>query len=256
MCHPTLNVPALVVTSAALVLIGALPAQASEMDRKIESSAKETYNFKTCLKDDDIKVYSSAGVVTLTGTVAQEDHKVLARETVAGLPGVKSVVNMLTVAGEQPEERSDRWIAMKVKMALTFHKNVSATATEVQCRNGIVTLSGNVDTEADKHLTGECAKDVEGVTEVRNDLVVTTVPPAHEGLGEKVDDASIIAQIKTALLFRKSTHALATHVTAHEGVVTLRGEARSAKEKSLVTRIAEDIKGVKQVDNRMTLRQP
>ncbi len=255
MRYSTLYVPALVVTSTALALVGALPVQASDMDRKTETSAMESYNFKTYLKDDAIMVYSSAGVVTLTGTVAQEDHKSLARETVAGLPGVKSVINLLTVSGAQPEERSDRWITMKVKMALTFHKNVSATATDVQSRNGVVTLSGNVDSEADKLLTAEYAMDVEGVTGVRNDLAVTTVPPAHEALGEKVDDASITAQIKTTLLFRKSTHTMTTHVTTREGVVTLRGKARSNEEKNLVTRIAEDIKGVKQVDNRMTLRQ-
>ena len=92
----------------------------------------ESYNFKTYLKDDAIMVYSSAGVVTLTGTVAQEDHKSLARETVAGLPGVKSVINLLTVSGAQPEERSDALDHHESEMALTFHKNVSATATDVQ----------------------------------------------------------------------------------------------------------------------------
>jgi len=256
MRHFNLYIHSLVMAPTALVLIGALPARASDLDRRIEDSARESYNFKTYLKDDAIKVEASGGVVTLTGSVAEEEHKSLARETVAGLPGVKRVINLLTLTGTQPEARSDRWITMKVKMALAFHKNVSATATEVQSRDGVVTLSGSVDSEADKHLSADYAKDVEGVTEVRNDLVVTPGQPAEEGLGGKVDDASITAQIKTTLLFRKSTHALATQVMTREGVVTLHGEARSSKEKNLVTRIAEDIKGVKQVNNRMTLRQP
>jgi len=38
-------------------------------------------------------------------------------------------------------------------------------------------------------------------------------------------------------------------------VVTLRGEARNAEERERATRIAGDIKGVKQVDNRMSLPQ-
>ena len=66
---------------------------------RIESSAKKSYVFKNYLKDDDIKIQSKDGAVTLTGTVSEESHKSLARETVAGLPGVKSVDNRLEVKG-------------------------------------------------------------------------------------------------------------------------------------------------------------
>ena len=51
--------------------------------------------FKTYLKDDSIKTESKDGVVTLTGTVAEASHKSLAQDTVASLPGVKSVDNQL-----------------------------------------------------------------------------------------------------------------------------------------------------------------
>ena len=63
------------------------------MDNRIESSAKNSYVFKTYLQADDIKVQSEDGTVTLTGTVSEESHKSLAEETVADLPGVKSVDN-------------------------------------------------------------------------------------------------------------------------------------------------------------------
>jgi len=250
-----LNIPALVMTSTALILIGGVPAQARGLDHRIEASAKESYNFKTYLKDDTIQVESTAGVVTLTGTVAQEDHRILAQETVSGLPGVKSVNNKLAVAADQPAERSDAWITMKVKTALAFHKNVSATDTEVNTQDGNVTLTGTADSPARKELAGEYAADVEGVNEVRNELAVKADKPAHEGMGQKVDDASITAQIKTTLLFRKATHSLATRVKTREGVVTLHGEARDEAERTLVTRIAHDVHGVKHVDNHMTIRQ-
>ena len=71
------------------------------MDDRIESSAKKSYVFKTYLKGDDIKIQSKDGAVILTGT-SQESHKSLAQETVAGLPGVKSVDNRLEVKGEPP----------------------------------------------------------------------------------------------------------------------------------------------------------
>jgi osmotically-inducible protein OsmY len=105
-------------------------------------------------------------------------------------------------------------------------------------------------------MTGACAMDVDGVRDVHNDLVVAGGGVVPQTLGEQVDDASITAQIKTALLFRKSTHALSTQVATKDGTVTLHGEARNAAEKDLVGLIATDIKGVTQVNNKMTLRQP
>lgn len=247
---------AAILAPSVMLVAGSLPLAASSLDSRIETSAKNSYNFKTYLKDDDIKVESTGGVVTLMGTVSQDYNKYLAEETVSGLPGVKRVDNRLTVVGDQPADHSDGWVSMKVMSALAFHQNVSSTATEVHTQNGVVTLSGSASSEAQKQLTGEYAKDVDGVTEVRNNLIVSKpAKPAHKTLGEKVDDASITAQIKTTLLFHKSTHALATKVSTKNGVVTLHGEADNAAERDLAGKLAEDIEGVRHVNNRMTIRK-
>lgn len=251
MRHFNLNLRSALLASAGLIMAG-LPMGASDQDHRIEASAKSSYNFSTYLKDDSIKVSSSAGVVTLTGTVSQEYHRSLAQETVAGLPGVKSVSNQLTVVGDQPAESSDAWLTLKVKTVLAFHKNVSASATEVNTANGIVILTGKAESEAQKQLTTEYAKDVDGVMEVRNDMTVANTP--HKTMAEKVDDSSITAQIKTTLAFHKSTHALATKVVTKDGVVTLSGEAKNGAERDLVSKLAEDINGVKHVNNRMTVQ--
>lgn len=253
MRHFNLNPQTALMATAAMVMVG-VPMQASDQDNKIEASAKSSYNFMTYLKDDNIKIASSKGVVTLSGTVSRDYHKSLAEETVAGLAGVTSVKNDLKVAGEQPAEHSDGWMTMKVKGVLAFHKNVSAMSTEVNTENGIVTLTGKADSQAQKNLTTEYAKDVDGVKEVRNQMIVDKTAAAPRTMGEKVDDSSITAQVKTSLLFHKSTHALATKVTTKDGVVTLRGEAKNGAERDLVTKLTEDIEGVKQVNNRMTVK--
>jgi osmotically-inducible protein OsmY len=90
----------LAATSALLVTSASL--RASETDDRIESAAKNSYVFKTYLKDDSIKTVSKSGAVTLTGTVAEASHKSLAENTVESLPGVKSVDNRLKVKGESP----------------------------------------------------------------------------------------------------------------------------------------------------------
>ncbi|MGA2177241.1 MAG: BON domain-containing protein [Verrucomicrobiota bacterium] len=242
----------LAATSA--ILATSTSSRASETDSRIEASAAKSYVFKTYLKDDSIKTQSKNGIVTLTGTVAEPSHKSLAQDTVASLPGVKSVDNQLQVTGEQPAEHSDGWICTKVKTTLLFHRNVSASGTTVYVKDGIVTLQGEASSLAQKELTTEYARDIDNVKEVKNDMTVAKTPPAPDTtIGEKIDDASITAQVKSSLLAHRSTSALHTTVSTSDGVVTLSGIAKNSAEKSLVTKLAADINGVVSVINNMTI---
>jgi osmotically-inducible protein OsmY len=244
----------LILVAASALLIANSPLRASETDDRIESSAKKSYVFKTYLTDDAIKTESKNGAVTLTGTVMQESHISLAQDTVSGLPGVKSVDNRLVVKGEAPAEHSDGWVGLKVKTALLFHRNVRATKTDVNVKDGIVTLSGEASSMAQKELTTEYAKDVEGVKEVKNEMTVAKAPAKpDETVGEKIDDASITAQVKMSLLSHRSTSAVKTKVETTDGVVTLTGIAKNTAEKALVTKLATDVNGVSSVVNNMTI---
>jgi osmotically-inducible protein OsmY len=237
-----------------VILIAGVPLRASQTDDRIESSAQKSYVFKHYLTDDSIKIESKNGLVTLTGTVAEESHIGLARDTVSRLPGVKSVDNRLVVKGDAPAEHSDTWVALKVKTALLFHRNVRATKTDVNVTDGIVSLSGEASSMAQKELTTEYAKDVEGVKGVKNQMTIAKVPAKpDETTGEKIDDASITAQVKASLLSHRSTSALKTTVETTDGVVTLGGIAKNAAEKSLVTKLATDVNGVSSVVNNMTI---
>ena len=77
-----------------------------------------------------------------------------------------------------------------------------------------------------------------------------------ETMGDKIDDASITAQVKSSLLSHHSTSALNTSVSTTDGVVTLSGIAKNDAEKSLVTKLATDINGVTSVINNMTVKIP
>jgi len=242
-----------IVVAVVALLIVSVPVHASKMDSSIESSAKKSYVFKTYLKTDDIKIQSKDGAVTLTGTVSEESHKSLAEETVASLPGVKSVDNKLELKGERPAENSDAWLITKVKAALLFHRSVSGIKTEVNVKDGIVTLQGEATSQAQKDLTTEYAKDVEGVKNVNNEMTVGKTSKKTRTAGDKIDDASITAQVKMTLLYHRSTSALKTSVTTKKGVVTLGGKAKTAAEKDLATKFANDVNGVKEVKNRMTI---
>ena len=121
------SLPIIVATLALLAL--SAPAHASNMDRRIESSVKQSYVFKTYLQGDDIKIRSRDGAVTLTGRVSESFHRSLAQETVAGLPGVRSVDNRVELKGAPPTADSDAWLRDKVKVTLLFHRSVSASRT-------------------------------------------------------------------------------------------------------------------------------
>lgn len=242
------------VAVAAVMLLASEPLRASEKDERIESSFKNTYVSKVYLKDDAVKAESKNGVVTLTGVVADESRKVLAEETAASLPGVERVDNKLATKAEAAAKNSDAWIGGKVKLALLFHRNVNARKTDVDVKVGVVTLKGVASSQAQKELTTEYARDVDGVIDVRNEMTVAGTPERTEAkIEEKIDDASITAQVKMTLFSHRSTSAVKTKVVTRGGEVTLNGIARNAAEKALVTKLVEDVHGVSGVKNQMTV---
>jgi osmotically-inducible protein OsmY len=243
--------------AAAAVFFTGASLPAAEMDDQIEASFKKTYVYKTYLKDDSIKAKTENGLVTLTGSVSEESHKKLAQDTVEGLPGVISVNNQLVTKAEAASETADTWIGRKVKLALLFHRNVAGSKTDVAVKDGVVTLKGEASSAAQKQLTTEYAKDIEGVKEVKNEMTIAAKPQMEkQTMGDKMDDASVTAQVKTALLTHRSTSAVKTKVETKNGVVTLTGMAKNAAEKALVTKLVSDIQGVTSVKNEMTVEGP
>lgn len=240
------------------MLAAGVPLHAAKVDDGIESSAKKSHIFKTQLKDDDIKIDSEDGVVTLTGTVSEESHKEMAEETVASLPNVKKVNNKLEVEGERHAEGSDAWVLTKVKTALMFHRNVSGIGTDVDVKDGVVTLRGEAESREAKDLATEYARDIEGVKDVRNEMTVSGDGHKKDrakggGIEQAIDDASVTAMVKMSLAAHRSTSALGTDVDTKNGVVTVTGTAKNEAEKDLVTKVVEDVDGVQGVKNKMTV---
>jgi osmotically-inducible protein OsmY len=142
---------------------------------------------------------------------------------------------------------------MKVRTTLLFHRSVNGLKTEVNdVKDGIVTLQGEATSQAQKDLTTEYAKGVEGVKDVKNEMAVA-VAKTSSSVGQNIDDASVTAQVKMMLLYHRSTSALNTSVTTKKGMVTLAGKAKNATEKDLATKLVNDVNGVKSVKNLMTI---
>lgn len=127
----------------------------------------------------NINVDVNRGVVMLSGFVDTEKEKEQAGETARGVEGVQDVKNNLAVQNDEEEgSRSvgevvdDSVLTAKVKAELIGNEETKAHQINVETREGVVQLSGFVDSEAAKSAAAEVAKSVTGVKDVKNDLTV------------------------------------------------------------------------------------
>ena len=247
--------PKTLVISVAVILGTSGALLATQMSDRIESSAKKSYVFMTYLKGDDIKFKTTDdSTVTLSGTVSEWSHRTLAEETVAGLPGVLHVDNRIDFKGAQTADNSDTWIGMKVRMALLFHINLSTVQAGVTVVDGAVALHGKASNTAQKELITEYVSDIDGVKSVKNHMsIMKNEKSAVEKVTDQIDDASITAQVKIALLFHRSTNVIQTKIETNNGDVTVKGVAKNSDEKELVRKLVSGIKGVKSLKNEMTI---
>jgi len=246
------NLPLLV--AAVMLFVTSVPLLASQTDKRIEKSAKKSYVFKTYLKHDAIKIQSTDGIVTLTGTVSEESHKSMAEETVMGLPDVRKVNNELNVAALPAGPVADARLAQRVRSMLRLHRSVTNDNTTVAVTDGRVTLRGKASTEAQKQLTTEYAQAVSGVNHVDNQMTVRKSPGRpYRTKDEKIDDASITSQVKTSLQFYYGMDPFDAQVSTKKGIVTLSGTAKNQNEIDHVSKRVADIHGVKSVVNQMTI---
>ena len=255
----------LLAVAASALLLGPLLGHASETDENLEATVRGAYVFRTLLAEEGIAMEVSNGMVTLRGSVGIPLQRELAEEAVAALPGVKGIDNQILVKPAAPEA-ADALLALKVKTILGLHRSGRTHAARLEVMGGAVVLKGEVEDEAQRVLAAESAADVEGVSEVRNELTVSPAraadaaaakanngrgPGAAEAVGE-VDDPSVAAQVRMALRAHRSTGSLKPGVEAKEGVVTLTGHVGSAAERDHVSRLCGDIHGVRKVENKMT----
>ena len=170
-------IPALV----AGVILAAGTAQADDKsagdvvdDNTINASVKAALIGNKTTKANDINVETYKGVVQLSGFVDSPEQKTEAEKVAAGVDGVKSVKNSISVGGKTSmgTKLDDSVTTGKVKAALMDASDVKSGQINVETKSGIVQLSGFVDSAAMRDKAGEVAKGVSGVKEVQNVLVV------------------------------------------------------------------------------------
>jgi len=125
-------------------------------------------------------VDTKRGRVTLQGSADSAAERELATRLALNTRGVMSVDNQLMVKNAKPtvaesaraagkearKDVSDSWITTKVKSTYLYSSNVDGSDITVSTKSGIVTLSGKVDSGAERALAIEFARNVHGVKNV------------------------------------------------------------------------------------------
>ena len=156
---------------------------------------------------------------------------------------------LLAAACAQP----DPVITGKVKATLAVDSTVKAAQIEVSTKDGVVTLSGNLNSQEEKDRAMEIARTTSGVKSVVDMLAVRTsaesgdAPDPTRTVGEHVDDAVISASVKTRLLDDPMVKGSKIDVDTRAGVVFLTGSVRSQQESDRAVEIARATDHVKDV---------
>lgn len=153
------------------------------------------------------------------------------------------------------ETVDDTVVTARVKAELVDNNKTNAGQIEVQTYRGVVQLNGFVDSNEEKSTATQVAKAVDGVKEVHNNLQVKArTGTSDRTAGTTIDDATLTAKVKTALVEDPKTAARRINVTTYNGVVELSGFVNSDDEKSHAAKVAKTVSGVQQVRNELEVK--
>ena len=159
--------------------------------------------------------------------------------------------------------QTDPGITTSVKTQLAADDLVQARRIDVDTRDRVVTLKGEVRTAAEEARALQIARKTDGVKDVVDELSV--VPEVSPTTGEMapdpeltplMKDAAITATVKTKLLEDPDIKGLQIDVDTKDGTVTLSGTVRKEADKTKALDIARKVEGVTNVTDRLTIERP
>ena len=183
------------------------------------------------------------------------------RQRVFGFFGIVVMATMMTAACS----KTDSGITATVKSKLAADDTVKANRIDVDTKDKVVTLRGDVDTRAARDRAVELARATDGVRDVVDVLAVAPAPAPTTGAadpdkksdadrdGNLVGDAAITAAVKTKMLADSDVGGLKIDVDTTDGVVALKGNVSSTAEKRKAVQIARETDGVKSVKDQLKI---
>lgn len=167
-----------------------------------------------------VGVATSNGYVTLTGTVNNLLQKRRAEEIALATVGVMGVTNNIVV---RKSDRSNSEIRTDAKNGLLLDPAADSYEVDVAVRDGTATLTGTVDSYAEKQLAETVVAGIRGVRAVKNEI---TIDYAYQR-----SDSEIEADVTQRLAHTVTVDDALLDVSVLDSDVTLSGTVGSAAEK-------------------------
>jgi osmotically-inducible protein OsmY len=143
--------------------------------------------------------------------------------------------------------KTDIQIQQDVQAELKRHPFLNASEIGVAVKNGIVTLSGNVDSYSKKRIAEKAAKSVEGVKAVAEDILIRLFPDSFKS------DSDLAAAVLNALKWHSAVPDKKLHVKVEDGWITLEGTVEWGFQKEAAESAIENLNGVKGVINNIAI---
>ena len=162
----------LIAISAALVISLAGCERRSASDTTITTAVKNKLAADPTTSAAKIDVDTSNGVVTLSGKVPTAAEKSEAERIARNTQGVRQVVNNISAEGGEGGAGgmlSDAAILASIK---SQYMTNGIIGTNVDVKNGEVTITGEVDNPQEKSRAEEIARQASGVKSVKNLLTI------------------------------------------------------------------------------------
>ncbi|PCE65378.1 BON domain-containing protein [Salinivibrio sp. YCSC6] len=151
------------------------------------------------------------------------------------------------------DQAKDAWIDGKAETMLLVNTNLNNFDIDTDVEQGVVILTGQVDTELDKSLASGLVEKIDGVSGVKNELTVSQQASQAADLGQTVVDTKIAASLKTSLLLDPDISGTNIEVSVDDGVATLSGEVKSDAARDLAILMAENAQDVERVVDKLEI---
>jgi len=204
------------------------------------------------VREDEIAAQVQDGNVVLRGTVGTPLQRGEAVRTTLGVPGVQAVDDWLAVRPMGVDGRPDADTEAAVLDALIADDRVPANAIEVRVDDGVVTLRGVVEHDADREAAVRATRMVPGAAAVRDEIRVLA-PASEDDVTERVTNAVSRVSITGAMSRVTVTDAdgIAVRVSGHD--VTLTGSVPTPTAQVVAVEAAASAPGVLRVHDELTL---
>jgi osmotically-inducible protein OsmY len=224
-------------------------------DSELTKHVQDALLLDTAIQASKVKVEADDGSVTLTGSVRSYQQRDLSQWRAESIAGVREVDNQLRI--EHGVARSDAEIASDVESRLHWDALVNDGLVEVNVREGVVTLTGQVASAAERRRAAADAW-VFGTKRVNDsDLAVNWQAKERDLTKDKLlgkADPEIAEAIRAAAAYDPRLSAADLKISVDGGAVTLRGSVGTYSGKFAAEDLAHNTVGVTKVENQLAVR--